>query len=138
MPDRIGRGADADDRDRSSESGSVRSRAEGKEMKDEMDIEEFARKSRKVAWQRNIEAFLCHANPDDGSLDRLIWEAAMYDKFADWLEELMQYRKVGTVSECQDAMERIKKLKEWTSNAEQNEKQGEWCERLMRRFTEVK
>lgn len=107
-------------------------------MKDEMDIEEFARKSREVAGEMNIEAFLCHANPDDGSLDRLIGEAAMYDKFADWLEELMQYRKVGTVSECQDVMERIKKLKEWTSNAEQNEKQGEWCERLMRRFMEVK
>ena len=69
-------------------------------MKDEMDIEEFARKSREVAEEMNIGAFLCHANPDDGSLDRLIEEAAMYDKFADWLEELMQYRKVGTVSEC--------------------------------------
>lgn len=54
------------------------------------------------------------------------------------LDELQEYREIGTVSECQDAMERIKKLKKWTSSAEQNEKQGEWCERLMRRFTEVK
>lgn len=98
MPDSFGRGADADDRGRSGESWSVPDRAEveGQEMKGEMDIEEFVKTVTNTAKQMNFKEFL-HATSA---------------QIADLLEELLQYRKIGTVGECQDAMEKIKKLKE--------------------------
>lgn len=98
MPGSFGRGADADDRDRSSELWSVRSRVEveEQEMKEEINIEELVKTARNIAKQMNFKAFL-HATSA---------------QIADLLEELMQYRKIGTVGECQDAMEKIKKLKE--------------------------
>lgn len=98
MPDSFGRGADADDRGRSGEFGSVPGRAEveEQEMKEEINIEELVKTVRNTAKQMNFKAFL-HATSA---------------QIADLLEELLQYRKIGTVGECQDAMEKIKKLKE--------------------------
>ena len=98
MPGSFGRSADADDRDRSSESWSVSCRAEveGQEMKEEINIEELVKTVTNTAKQMNFKEFL-HATSA---------------QIADLLEELLQYRKIGTVGECQDAMEKIKKLKE--------------------------
>ena len=98
MPSSFGRGANADDRGRSGESGSVsgRAEAEGQEMKEEINIEELVKTVTNTAKQMNFKEFL-HATSA---------------QIADLLEELLQYRKIGTVGECQDAMEKIKKLKE--------------------------
>lgn len=49
---------------------------------------------------------LCHANPNDEELDGCIECARDHEQLAEWLEELQKYKKIGTLEEVREAMER--------------------------------
>ena len=65
------------------------------------DVAERNRKQYKncPADRRDIEHQTCEAC------------AEQHEQLADWLEEIQQYRAIGTVDECRDAMERYRKRK---------------------------
>jgi len=72
----------------------------------EVTLEEATEHSIEVAKEKYLEGMLCHANPDDGELDNCIECAKEHEQLAHWLEEIQQYHQIGTVSECQRAMEK--------------------------------
>lgn len=71
-----------------------------------MEIQQAIEHARKVAGEKYTEGMLCHANPDDGELDKCIECAKEHEQFAEWLEEFQQYRVIGTVEECRKAREK--------------------------------
>ena len=40
-----------------------------------------------------MEAFLCHANPEDNELDRKIYQGRMYEQIANYLKELQTIKE---------------------------------------------
>lgn len=62
--------------------------------------------AKKVAEEHYMQGMLCHANPNDDKLDACIECAKEHEQLAEWLEELQQYRAIGTAEECREAMER--------------------------------
>ena len=61
-----------------------------------MTIDEAIAHEKEVAKEIYVEAMLCHANPDDGKLDNCIERGKCHEQLAEWLEELKQYRAIGT------------------------------------------
>lgn len=57
-----------------------------------MTIDEAIAHAREVAKKKYNEGMLCHANPDDGILDKCINCAREHEQLAEWLEELKRYR----------------------------------------------
>ena len=41
--------------------------------------------------------FLCHCNPDDGEYDQRMQQSMYHGNIADALEELAEYREIGTL-----------------------------------------
>lgn len=73
-----------------------------------MEIQQAIEHARKVAEEKYAEGMLCHANPNDDKLDGCIECAKEHEQLAEWLEELQQYRAIGTVEECREAREKQK------------------------------
>lgn len=67
-----------------------------------MKLNEAIMRARKVAKEKYAEGMLCHANPNDDKLDSCIECAKEHERLADYLEELKQYRKIGTVEELRE------------------------------------
>lgn len=77
--------------------------------------EEINHHVKEVADEKYKEGFLCYANSGDAENDKKNDECVKYAKeheqFAEWLEELKQYRAIGTVEEYREAMEKQKAKK---------------------------
>ena len=73
-----------------------------------MDIQEAIEHAKDVANKNYLEGMLCHANPDDDHLDACIECAREHEQLAEWLEELQQYKQLGTLKEVREAVERKK------------------------------
>lgn len=71
-----------------------------------MKLDEAIAHATEVASKKYAEGMLCHANPNDKELDGCIKCAEEHEQLAKWLEELQQYREIGTVEECRAAVER--------------------------------
>lgn len=69
-----------------------------------MKLDEAIAHAREVS-SKKYEGMLCHANPNDEELDGCIECAEEHERLAKWLEELQQYREIGTVEECRKAVE---------------------------------
>lgn len=67
-------------------------------------IDEAIAHAREVAEENYKQGFLCHANPNDDELDGCIKCAKEHEQLAEWLEELKQYRAVGTVEQFREAV----------------------------------
>lgn len=76
-----------------------------------MDIQSAIAHAREVASKKYAEGMLCHANPDNRKLDECIECAKEHEQLAEWLTELQQYRQIGTLEECREAVEKRKKRK---------------------------
>lgn len=57
-----------------------------------MTIEEAIKHAREVAEENYKQGFLCHANPNDGELDKYIECGREHEQLAEWLEELKWFR----------------------------------------------
>ena len=55
-------------------------------------IDEAINHAKEVAKEKYNEGFLCHANPDDGELNKCIECAKEHEQLAEWLEELKSYK----------------------------------------------
>ena len=55
-------------------------------------IDEAINHAKEVAKEKYNEGFLCHANPDDGELNKCIECAKEHEQLALWLEELKSYK----------------------------------------------
>ncbi len=75
-----------------------------------MTIQEAINHAKEVTAEKYKEGFLCHANSGDSENDKKNDEcvkcAKEHEQLAEWLEELQQYRAIGTVEECRVARER--------------------------------
>lgn len=71
-----------------------------------MNVDEAIKHAREVAEENYLQGMLCHANPNDDKLDGCIKCGKEHEQLADWLEELKQYRAIGTVEECRAAVEK--------------------------------
>ena len=71
-----------------------------------MDIKKVIEHARDVAKEKYVEGMLCHANPNDEELDGCIECAREHEQLADWLEELKQYKQLGTLEEVREAVEK--------------------------------
>lgn len=60
--------------------------------KERLTIDEAILHVKKTAEEKYLEGFLCHANPDDGELDKFIECGRVHEQLAKYLEELKQYR----------------------------------------------
>ena len=69
-----------------------------------MDIQKVIEHARDVAKEKYVEGMLCHANPDDDHLDACIECAREHEQLAEWLEELQQYKQLGTLEEVREAV----------------------------------
>lgn len=58
-----------------------------------MTLDEAIAHEKELAKEIYIEAMLCHANPDDGKLDRCIESGRYHERLAEWLEELKFIRQ---------------------------------------------
>lgn len=75
-----------------------------------MDIQKAIEHARDVAKEKYVEGMLCHANPNDEELDGCIECAREHERLADWLEELKQYKQLGTLEEVREAAEKQKAI----------------------------
>lgn len=69
----------------------------GKEQKwmvIDMTIDEAIAHAREVAEEKYNEGFLCHANPDDGKLDKCVKCAQEHEQLAEWLTQLKEYQQL--------------------------------------------
>ena len=75
-----------------------------------MTIREVINHAKEVAEEKYKEGFLCYANSGDVENDKKNDEcvkcAKEHEQLADWLEEIRQYRLLGTVEECLGAKEK--------------------------------
>lgn len=75
-----------------------------------MTMQEAINHAKEVAEEKYKEGFLCYANSGDVENDKKNDEcvkcAKEHEQLAEWLEELQQYRSIGTVEECWEARER--------------------------------
>ena len=58
-----------------------------------MNLEETIKCANDMATKKYTEAMLCHANPDDEELDRLIGCALNHEQLAKWLGELKELKE---------------------------------------------
>lgn len=75
-----------------------------------MTMQEAINHAKEVAEEKYKEGFLCYANSGDVENDKKNDEcvkcAKEHEQLAEWLEELQQYRSIGTVDECRKAREK--------------------------------
>ena len=76
-----------------------------------MTLDEAIAHEKGLAKEIYVEAMLCHANPNDDKLDGCIECGRDHEQLADWLEELKQYRAIGTIEECRVAVDKMKPKK---------------------------
>lgn len=69
-------------------------------------LNEAITRAREIAKKNYLQGMLCHANPDDEELDGYIECGREHEQIAKWLEELMQYKQIGTLEEVRDAVEK--------------------------------
>lgn len=72
------------------------------------DLDEAIKHARKKAEENYIHGFLCHANPNDEYLDGYVNCGKEHEQLAKWLEELKQYRALGTVEELREVVDKQK------------------------------
>lgn len=60
----------------------------------DMTIDEAIAHAREVAEEKYNEGFLCHANPDDGKLDKCVKCAQEHEQLAEWLTQLKEYQQL--------------------------------------------
>lgn len=61
---------------------------------DMLSIDEAIAHVREVAEEKYNEGFLCHANPDDGKLDKCVKCAQEHEQLAEWLTQLKEYQQL--------------------------------------------
>lgn len=71
-----------------------------------MTIQEAINHAKEVAEKKYAEGMLCNAKSKDDTSNSCIKCAKAHEQLVEWLEELQQYREIGTVEEYQEAMER--------------------------------
>ena len=81
-----------------------------------MDIQEAIEHARDVAKKKYAEGMLCHANPNDEELDGCIECARDHEQLAEWLKELQKYKRLGTLEEVREAIEKQRAKKPCASN----------------------
>lgn len=81
-------------------------------QEEKMMLDEAITHAREIAEKNYLQGMLCHANPDDEELDGCIECGREHEQLAEWLEELMQYKQIGTLDEVREAMERQKECKD--------------------------
>lgn len=83
------------------------------ETKDcERDLEEAIERSKDIANKKYAESMIYRANPNDDELFICIEYAKGHEKLSKWLEELKEYKQIGTLEEVREAMKKQKpKLK---------------------------
>ena len=57
-----------------------------------MTLDETIVHEKELAEENYIQGMLCHANPDDGELDKCIECAKEHEQLAEWLRELQKYK----------------------------------------------
>lgn len=67
--------------------------------------------AREIAKKNYLQGMLCHANPDDEELDGYIERGREHEQIAKWLEELMQYKQIGTLKEVRESMHELQMYK---------------------------
>lgn len=60
----------------------------------DMTIDEAIAHAKEVAEEKYNEGFLCHANPDDGKLDKCVKCAQGHEQLAEWLTQLKEYQQL--------------------------------------------
>lgn len=71
-----------------------------------MTVQEAIEHCEEKAKEKYTEGMLCHANPNDDLLDECIKCAKEHEQLAEWLNEVEQYRALGTVEELKEAREK--------------------------------
>lgn len=71
-----------------------------------MTVQEAINRTKEVADEKYKEAFLCYANSgdieNDKKNDECVKCAKEHEQLAEWLEEIQQYRAIGTAEECRE------------------------------------
>lgn len=62
-----------------------------------IDLDSLIRSERNRRDEIAKEAFLCHCNPDDGKYDQRMQQSIYHADIADALEQLAEYREIGTL-----------------------------------------
>lgn len=57
-------------------------------------LDEAIAHAKEVAEEKYNEGFLCHANPDDGKLDKCVKCAQEHEQLAEWLTQLKEYQQL--------------------------------------------
>lgn len=57
-------------------------------------LDEAITHAKEVAEEKYNEGFLCHANPDDGKLDKCVKCAQEHEQLAEWLTQLKEYQQL--------------------------------------------